>query len=773
MFTKFFPPSTHPGTSASPAPTRHDLYAFEISKPVVLGATNCSNKLAISRAAYVSAIRVLLAVLALFVAEIPGHAQIAVAASSVVEARTQIGPAVPGLAKPVQEMTFSSPRSAVKIKTATETKIKTKIKTRVLRYGGRVQKDGQDRWVVDGSVIGLETVNIAPGQDAVFDTTLPSGLTSLELRGRFVVPVAEVASTLEIGVSGETPQQVASSGDRTFSAPTQFSASSGSSTEYVEFTARSHISGSCVGFQASQIDRVQVVAGGIPRAPTMLADFFPVFLDRLIVRIDANASSSSLKAPASASFGSAGASMRTGIDESVAQTVLMLTTFVVKRWPAAQVVVTDQAIAMTPYDRQIDLRVGSKGSIALEDLRGQSMLVMSGPKSHLPALAEYLASPAFEIAFARSVQTEGKAPVVPELGHVLTIGDLRGRSLLAKGFGSVDQSVTVTQSQLGGQVQSIAVKITGVAQVAGTGRLVVQLRANDQVLATKRVANDEPFTLKGTISRSALARDNVVIVRASELSSGSVTGTQRVFAQRALGDVPGDLAPDPVNCGEGRPEVTLQLDSGSQFSATMGRGLPAGFDRFPQALVNGFDVRFTRLQLGELQAAADVVQLLQGLSVPRLIPKVYGPNRKHSVSRPMLFVGTPNKELSKLDAPIVPDSKIRPGELPISALQGFAATGDDHLVLVTNGSSANVASMLVGLKADLQGWRSLRGDVLVKQNGRVRNIRVRPSLGLGEEKGRTVHHSRLAEAMRFGLGLGAALALFGLVVSRLFGRRQS
>ncbi len=111
--------------------------------------------------------------------------------------------------------------------------------------------------------------------------------------------------------------------------------------------------------------------------------------------------------------------------------------------------------------------------------------------------------------------------------------------------------------------------------------------------------------------------------------------------------------------------------------------------------------------------------------------------------------------------------------MPISALQGFAATGDDHLVLVTNGSSSNVASMLVGLKADLLGWRSLRGDVLVKQNGRVRNIRVRPSLGSGEEKGRTIYQSRLGDAMRFGVGMGAALALFGLLLSRLFGRRHS
>jgi hypothetical protein len=689
-----------------------------------------------------SAVKVASFVVALVLTGIPGHGDVATAAAA-----TKSGPAIPGTAGPSQQT-----------KTATGAgKGIEKVIVRAPRFGGRVQRDALDRWIIDGSVIGLETVNIAAGQDSVFDTTLPAGLTPLELRGRYVVAAKEVASTLEVGVSGDEALQVSSAGDPSFVAPTKFGDSPGSSTEYVEFTARSQIAGSCLAVQPSQIDRVQVVAGGEPTAPTMLADFFPVFLDRLIVRIDANASASS-------DSSSIGSPFSKGIDESIAQTVLRLTTFVVKRWPAARVVVTDQAIPMTPYDRQIAIRVGQKGFVAIEELRGQSTLILSGSKSHLPALAEYLASPALEIAFARSVQTEGRNPTVPELGHVLTIGDLRGRALSAKGFGTVDQAVTITQSQLGGQTQSIAVKITGVAQVAGTGRLVVQLRANDQVLATKRVANDEPFTLKGTISRAALARDNVIVVRASELSSGADATAQLA---------PGDSSPNAESCGKGRPEVTVQLDSGSQFAATMGRGLPAGFDRFPQAFVNGFDVRFTRLELGELQAATDVVQLLQGLSLPRLFPKVYGPNRKHSASRPMLYVGTPSKELADLDAPIIPDSQAKSGELPISALQGFAATGEDHLVLVTNGSSANVASMLAGLKADLLGWRSLRGDVLVKQNGRVRNIRVRTSLGSGEEKGRTVHHSRLGEAMRFGLGLGAALALFGVLLSRLFGRRRT
>jgi hypothetical protein len=179
------------------------------------------------------------------------------------------------------------------------------------------------------------------------------------------------------------------------------------------------------------------------------------------------------------------------------------------------------------------------------------------------------------------------------------------------------------------------------------------------------------------------------------------------------------------------------------------------------------------LGLGELQAGSDVVQLLQSLSAPRLSPKVYGPKRSHNATRPMIYVGPPSDELTELDAPIVPEQHRAANVKPVSVLQGFAATGDDHLVLVTNGPASDLASTLVAIQADPRGWRSLRGDVVVRQNGRTRNVRVRTSLGAGEEKRRIVLHSRVGYAVRMGFGMGTAIALFGVLVSRLFGRKSA
>jgi hypothetical protein len=657
------------------------------------------------------------------------------------------------------------------------------------RYGGRVQRDASGRWIVDGALIGLATVNIPGGQDAVFDTTVPAGLTPLELRGHYVIPASSTESWLEVGISGGTPQRVNSTKGRTFSVPTLLgsrgalnatdqsgdandsvagstasdaasdaasvaasSADGAANTDYVEFTARTKVNATCPDYQPSQLDKLQLVVGGSAEAPVMLADFFPPFLDRLVVRVEATMSKSK------------------AIDENVAQAVLRLTTFAAQRWPSARVIVSSKALAMTPYDRQVAFRVASKSSVGLEELDGETTLVLSGPKSRMANLAEFLSSPALETAFVSSLMTNGQSPSVLELGHVLTIGDLRGRALVGKGFGSVEQVVTVTQSQLGGQADSIAVKVTGVAQVAGAGRLVVQLRANEQVLATKRVLNDEPFVLKGMISRSTLTRDNVIVVRASELSSGTAAAEKLALSPGVLGV---NTANGSGVCGLGRPEVTLQLDPGSQFAATMGRGLPAGFDRFPQAFVNGFDVRFASLGLGELQAGSDVVQLLQSLSAPRLSPKVYGPKRSHAPTRPMIYVGPPSAELTKLDAPIVPEKRSAANVQPISVLQGFAATGDDHLVLVTNGPASDLASTLVAVQADPRGWRSLRGDVVVRQNGRIRNVRVRTSTGNGQEKRPVVLHSRVGYALRVGFGMGTAFALFGVLVARLFGRKHA
>ena len=139
----------------------------------------------------------------------------------------------------------------------------------------------------------------------------------------------------------------------------------------------------------------------------------------------------------------------------------------------------------------------------------------------------------------------------------------------------------------------------------------------------------------------------------------------------------------------------------------------------------------------------------------------------------MIYVGLPTAELTKLDAPIVPEKRRASNTQPISVLQGFAATGDDHLVLVTNGPSSDLASTLVSVQADPRGWRSLHGDVVVRQNGRIRNVRVRTSVGNGEEKRRVVLHSRIGYAVRVGFGMGTAVALFGALLAKLFGRKHS
>jgi hypothetical protein len=610
-------------------------------------------------------------------------------------------------------------------------------------YSGRVQRDANGNWIVDGAVVGLASINIPAGQDASFDTSFPAGLVPIEMRGHYVVPTTPLESWLEIGIAGVTPERVRSNSDRTFVASLQNS--DGTADSYIEFAARSKINSTCVIYLPSQIDAVSLVASGELNPPSTLADFFPPYLDRLIVRID-------------------GVDSSDAISTEVAEAVLRVTTYAVQHWPSARVVVSDKPIPMTPYDRQIVLRVASKGAVSLEKtVDGVTSMILAGPKARFSALVETLGSATFETAFVRTLKTNGTNVSVPELLHTVTLGDLRGKALTAKGYGSVEQIVTVTQSQLGGQTASIAITASGVAQVAGSGRVVVQLRANDQVLASKRVSNDEPFSLKGVISRSTLSRDNVIVVRASELVTRSPAADKIVIGTDGTAQ---------ASCAPAAPEVTLQLDPGSQFAASMGRGLPAGFDRFPQAFVPGFDVRFTSLGVGELQAATNVVELLQSLSAPRLLPKVFGPGQAHTPKRPMIYIGSPTPELTKLNAPIVPEAHPAKGVAPISVLQGFAATGDDHLVLVTNGPASDLAATLKSVLSDPRGWRSLRGDVVVRQSGRVRNVRVRSSNGNGEEKPRVILHSRIWHAVRVGFVMGLGIAMFGGLLSRLFGRKH-
>ena len=607
-------------------------------------------------------------------------------------------------------------------------------------FGGRVKQDAFGRWIVDGEIVGLGTVNLLPGQDAIFETTLPAGLTPVEFRGRFVPSVG--SPVLEIGLTGSPVTQMRPG---SFVLPTRPSATTAKNAlaftdgSYLEFTARSKDLGPCLELQPAQIDSVQVISSGTAIAPDTLADFFPPYLDRLVLRLPSG--------------------MSADVDERVAQAVLNLTTFAAQRWPAARVVVTDKDVAMTPYDRQISFAEATNGSVALAQAnKGVTELLISGPTKKLPDLADVVSSPTFEAAFVRSLTTDGQRYIRPELSDTVTIGDLRGRALLATGYGTVEQVVTISQSQFGGQSSSIDIKITGVAQAEGSNEVILQLRANDQVLDSKKASNDEPFELKGTVSRSTLARDNIIIVRATE--TGALARQNTVKKVTANGSV--------VDCVQGRPEVTLRLDPGSVFHATLGRGLPAGFDRFPQAFVPGFDVRFTSLTIDDLKAAEDVLRMLQNLSAPRLLPTVIGPDRSHSSNRPMLYVGQTTSELEALNAPIIPARRSQKNSFPVSVLQGFAATGDDHLVLVTNGPSSALSSTLKTVIDDVRGWRSLKGDVVVQQNGRVRNLRVRPSLGTGEERARELHRSRIWRALALGLavGLGSAVVLGMVAVVR-------
>ncbi len=70
-------------------------------------------------------------------------------------------------------------------------------------------------------------------------------------------------------------------------------------------------------------------------------------------------------------------------------------------------------------------------------------------------------------------------------------------------------------------------------------------------------------------------------------------------------------------------------------------------------------------------------------------------------------------------------------------------------------------------------WTKVSSPNVVRQKGRTRNVRVRTSLGNGEEKRSVVLHSRIGYALRVGFGLGTGVALLGVLLTKLFGREHS
>lgn len=261
-------------------------------------------------------------------------------------------------------------------------------------------------------------------------------------------------------------------------------------------------------------------------------------------------------------------------------------------------------------------------------------------------------------------------------------------------------------------------RITGrVIAISGpTRRATVRLSANGRPLASKDVALGDGFTLSGAIDPRVMTRENQVVVETDAILDSSSANTSK--------------------CVTGAV-IRLELDANSVVSSEAGVAVEAGFDRFPQAFHDGFDVAMSPLNINELAAASSLVAGLQEHAQPMLDPSVV-PWPTGPLKNPSVLVGGTVAQLQRLRPPLVPGpltiesdgtgvGEVASGGTPqtLTALEAFETKGVDQLLLATSAETTELSKLADRVRGLQGGWTRLSGDVYVLADGETRMARLR------------------------------------------------
>ncbi len=662
----------------------------------------------------------------------------------------------------------------------------------------RVQSTGPQTWLVDGALFGYDNVNLPVGDSAPISLRLPEGLVAQTLSGvQRTGQSSNGNSGVRIGISGE-PQTITVAGSSspsgadpgavTLPLPSGHVDAVGTASYALEATSTDTSAGEgCLVLAPLVLEDVAVSVKGTLVQPGTFAEFFPAVLDRFVIRME----------------------RADGADALMAQSILDLAGFAARKWPQAQVVVTDRAIELTPFDRVVTFRPWVAAGLTLDAGPDGATLVVGGSSDETARLISYVTSPQFEASF-RSRANPAVVPVaIQPHASYLTVAELRGGGVSASGVGAAGITLDVDQSMLGGQMESIYAKVTGVARTKSARSVTVQLRANDRILATQRVGSDELFSLAGSIGTPSLLATNEFEVRVMETNladqSGATTAGSAADSDSLAASVPTEPGSEaPETCGAGAAptaKIKLELDPTSSFEGTRGVGVSTGFDRFPQAFARGFDIRFENPTFDDLVGAAAMVELLQQ-QTKQPLPAVVrvGKPEVENFDRPTLFVaatgsaavslaglGVANGEATEtvpvdsetVGSDTVPGRSTPPTTAPAAsvndALKGGSAAltavergSYDHLLLAAN-SSEDIKRLLAPTRSASKGLRSLSGDLLVESGGRVKNVRINATSYVRIDRPNLEYRTRSGFPMLLGFVVGSIVAV-GVVITRRWRR---
>jgi hypothetical protein len=579
-----------------------------------------------------------------------------------------------------------------------------------------IVKDDKGNWLIPLVRAGTAaTLTLSSTDESTeFDLPIPGGLQPVELRGMFDPKGESAAATLAAKIGGR---------DFTLNAPDRLPVAftfdlgglqapkkiASTMAGAFELKAESDLECPRITTQPAQISDLVLVLAGDTAAPNSVAEFLPPILDRVVIDVPEP------------------------ITSDIAEGVLKLTARLVSRYsdqPVAVVVrssKTAPALQTEPFTRHfrlVEAPQSATSSIKLAkptDANTDTVLELRGTGNAFGGAAEFIGSQAFTTSFTNEVVFKAgkKADAKKARAKQFRVNlDQLRRGTSAQGVNRAKVQFSARQSDVGGPSVRMTLRITGrVIAISGpTRKATVRLSANGRALASKDVALGDGFTLTGAIEPRVVTRENQVVVESDAILDGSGVSSSKCTAGAV---------------------IRLELDANSVVSSEAGVAVEAGFDRFPQAFHDGFDVAMSPMNIDELGAASYIVAGLQEHAQPMLNPSVVdwptGP-----VKNPSLLVGGTVAQVQRLRPPLVPGpltiesdgagvGAVASGGTPqtLTALEAFETKGVDQLLLATSAKTSELSKLADKVRALQGGWTRLSGDVYVLADGETRMARLR------------------------------------------------
>lgn len=613
-----------------------------------------------------------------------------------------------------------------------------------------ITRDYQGNWVIPLVRAGAPpALTIASSSDPVeIDLPVPAGLRPIELRGMFD-PRAELAEStvaVKIGIREfslnstirkATPFSFVLDG---LQAPSKAATVLNGAFEL----KTSDLNTECPRIvpDPAQITDLVLVLAGEPAAPKTVAEFLPPILDRVVIDVPEP------------------------FDNDVAEGVLRLTSSLVARYADQPVDVvvrpstTSKDLPVEPFTRHFRIVKSPTNTLRLAT-KTDTVLELAGSGSSFRRLAEFIGSPAFTTSFSSAVEfrkkfKDTKKPKRSRKSQV-TLDQLK-RQLSAQGVNRAKVVFTARQSDVGGPGVRMTMKVTGrVIAISGPARkATVRLSANGRALDSADVALGDGFSLEGAIEPQVMRRENEVVVESDAVLESGIANR---------------------NCQPGAL-IRLELDGDSVITNEAGVAVAAGFDRFPQAFHDGFQVSLSPMDVSHLAAAGSLIASLQEHAQPVLNPTVVNwPEGPPKI--PSLLVGGTTAQVKTLVPPLVPGPLIiesdnegvigRDNAQAVTALEAFETATVDQLLLATSSSSRDLVAHAASIRTLPGGWTRLSGDVYVLSGGQTRSVRLRATktiaIPLSDQENEKPKRSPF-----LGVAVGGAMAL-GALVLWVLGRR--